>query len=63
MGGGLHVWHLSRRCGCSPDPDDGEQVLEFGATAERKYVPEERRILQQATDAARAWNWSGREPE
>jgi anhydro-N-acetylmuramic acid kinase len=42
---------------------NGEQVLEFGATAERKYLPEERRILQQATDAARAWNWSGPEPE
>jgi anhydro-N-acetylmuramic acid kinase len=41
---------------------DGEQVLEFGATAERKYLPEERRILQVATDAARAWNWSGQQP-
>lgn len=42
---------------------DGEQVFEFGATAERKYLPEERRILQVATDAARAWNWSGPQPE
>ena len=42
---------------------DGEQVFEFGATAERKYLPEERRILQVATDAARSWNWSGPQPE
>ncbi len=42
---------------------DGERVLEFGATAERKYTPEERKVLQQATDAARAWNWSGAPPE
>nr|WP_321510501.1 anhydro-N-acetylmuramic acid kinase [uncultured Hyphomonas sp.] len=41
---------------------DGEQVFEFGATAERKYSPEERQILQAATDAARAWNWSGPQP-
>lgn len=42
---------------------DGEQVLEFGVTAERKYLPEERRILQVATDAARAWNWTGPQPD
>jgi anhydro-N-acetylmuramic acid kinase len=42
---------------------DGRKVLEFGATAERKYAPQERRILQEATDVARAWNWSGPVPE
>ena len=41
---------------------DGEQVFDFGATAERKYTNEERAILQGATDAARAWNWTGEEP-
>ena len=41
---------------------DGRKVLEFGATAERKYAPQERRILQEATDVARAWNWSGPAP-
>ena len=38
---------------------DGTHVLEFGAVAERKYTPAERRVLQVATDAARAWNWAG----
>lgn len=42
---------------------DGRRVLEFGATAERKYTPDERKVLQQATDAARAWNWTGAPPE
>ena len=42
---------------------DGEKVLEFGATAERKYAPEERAALQRATDAARAWNWVGPQPD
>jgi anhydro-N-acetylmuramic acid kinase len=42
---------------------DGRKVLEFGATAERKYAPQERRILQEATDVARAWNWSGPAPD
>ena len=42
---------------------DGISVLDFGATAERKYLPEERRILQNATEAARAWNWTGPWPE
>jgi len=42
---------------------DGERVLEFGATAERKYTPEERAVLQAATDAARKWDWTGPRPE
>lgn len=42
---------------------DGEAVLEFGPVVERKYLPEERVILQQATEAARAWNWSGPQPD
>lgn len=42
---------------------DGEQVLDFGPVAERKYTSAERAILQDATDAARAWNWTGTPPE
>ncbi len=42
---------------------DGADVLEFGPVAERKYTPQERAILQAATDAARAWNWQGPRPE
>ena len=42
---------------------DGERVLEFGATAESKYTPEERAVLQAATDAARKWDWTGPRPE
>ncbi len=42
---------------------DGVQVLEFGPVAERKYSAQERQILQDATDAARAWNWVGPAPE
>lgn len=42
---------------------DGEQIFEFGPVAERKYTAEERRVLQKATDAARAWNWAGARPE
>ncbi len=42
---------------------DGARVLEFGATAERKYTAGERVVLQRATDAARAWNWTGPAPE
>lgn len=42
---------------------DGRQVFEFGATAERKYLPEERRTLQRATELARAWNWTGSRPD
>ena len=42
---------------------DGRQVFEFGATAERKYLPEERGILQRATELARTWNWTGPQPD
>lgn len=42
---------------------DGERVLDFGPVAERKYTPDERQILQDATDAARAWNWTDERPE
>ena len=42
---------------------DGVHVYEFGAVAERKYTPAERKVLQMATDAARAWNWAGPLPE
>ena len=41
---------------------DGEQVFEFGPTVERKYTAAERQVLQDATDAARAWNWQGDAP-
>lgn len=42
---------------------DGADVLEFGPVAERKYTPEERAVLQAATEAARAWDWEGERPE
>lgn len=42
---------------------DGTDVLEFGPVAERKYTPDERAVLQAATEAARAWNWQGPKPE
>jgi anhydro-N-acetylmuramic acid kinase len=42
---------------------DGEQVVEFGPAAERRYTAEERGTLQAATQAARAWNWRGEAPE
>lgn len=42
---------------------DGADVLEFGPVAERKYTPEERAVLQAATEAARTWNWQGPRPE
>lgn len=41
---------------------DGERIFGFGSAVERKYTPEERQILQAATDAARAWNWQGDPP-
>ncbi len=42
---------------------DGEQVLDFGPTIERKYTPEERGVLQMATQAALDWNWRGPQPQ
>jgi len=42
---------------------DGETVFDFGPVVERKYTHAERAILQDATDAARTWNWSGPQPE
>ncbi|MEL6858086.1 MAG: anhydro-N-acetylmuramic acid kinase [Pseudomonadota bacterium] len=42
---------------------DGERVLDFGPTIERKYTPEEREVLQVATHAALDWNWRGPQPE
>ncbi len=42
---------------------DGEEVLDFGPAVERKYTRDERAVLQHATDAARAWNWTGPEPD
>jgi len=41
---------------------DGEDVLDFGPVAERKYTNDERQILQVATEAARTWNWTGEMP-
>lgn len=41
---------------------DGEAVFEFGPVAEYKYDPEERTVLQAATQAAREWNWRGAAP-
>ena len=42
---------------------DGEKVTDFGPAVERKYSAQERAVLQAATDAARAWNWTGPIPE
>lgn len=42
---------------------DGETVFEFGPVVERKYTGQERAVLQDATVAARAWKWSGPQPE
>ena len=42
---------------------DGERVLDFGPTIERKYTPHERDVLQRATQAARDWNWTGPQPD
>lgn len=42
---------------------DGERVLEFGPACEREYTIDERLILQNATRAARAWNWEGPPPQ
>ena len=42
---------------------DGERVLDFGPTVERKYRSEEREALQAATRAALNWNWRGPQPE
>jgi anhydro-N-acetylmuramic acid kinase len=42
---------------------DGERVFDFGPVAERKYTVKERQLLQDATDAARTWNWIGPAPE
>ena len=42
---------------------DGVDVLEFGPVAERKYTSDERRILRDAVDAARRWNWTGPVPQ
>ncbi len=42
---------------------DGETIDAFGPAVERKYQTDEREIIQQATQAARDWNWSGSRPE
>ena len=42
---------------------DGEKVTDFGPAVERKYSAQERAVLHAATDAARAWNWTGPVPE
>lgn len=41
---------------------DGEDILDFGPTAERPFTTAERQGLERATEAARAWNWGGTEP-
>ncbi|MEM9055189.1 MAG: anhydro-N-acetylmuramic acid kinase, partial [Pseudomonadota bacterium] len=42
---------------------DGERILDFGPVIERKYTSDERVVLQDATNAARAWNWKGPQPD
>ena len=41
---------------------DGEAVFEFGPCVERPYLPGERRAIQAAVSAARAWRFEGDEP-
>ena len=42
---------------------DGETIFDFGPAVERKYTGEERALIQQATNAARDWNWTGPAPD
>ncbi len=63
------VWVAGFMSGTSLDAVDaaivltnGHTVTDLGPATERRYTPEERAILQQATDAARQWNWIGPEP-
>ncbi|MEM1391021.1 MAG: anhydro-N-acetylmuramic acid kinase [Pseudomonadota bacterium] len=42
---------------------DGVKVYDFGPVVERKYTAQERSVLKEATDAARAWNWTGPYPQ
>jgi anhydro-N-acetylmuramic acid kinase len=41
---------------------DGEAILAFGPTGERKLDPQIRALIQKATDDARAWAWGAPEP-
>lgn len=41
---------------------DGEALLEFGPTSERKYTTGERATIMEAVAAARAWRFEGEEP-
>jgi len=67
---GAPVWVAGFMSGTSLDAvdaamilTDGEAVTEFGPAVERRYTPGERKLLQAATDAARAWNWQGPAPD
>jgi len=42
---------------------DGRRIYDFGPTVERPYSAAERKILQDATDLAREWNWVGPRPD
>jgi len=42
---------------------DGDTIKDFGPIAERKYASDERAVLQDAVDRARAWNWQGSQPD
>lgn len=64
------IWAAGFRSGTSMDAvdaalilTDGERVLDFGATAERAYTPQERAVLQRAAEAAGAWAGQGEAPE
>ncbi|MGF1462985.1 MAG: anhydro-N-acetylmuramic acid kinase [Maricaulaceae bacterium] len=64
------VWALGFMSGTSLDGvdaalirTDGAQVLDFGPWASTAYAPQDRAILQRAVDAARAWAFSGPEPQ
>lgn len=42
---------------------DGERALRFLAGSEEPYHPDERALIAEATEAARAWGFDGEEPE
>lgn len=63
------IWAVGFMTGTSVDAvdaamvlTDGEQILDFGPTAEVKYAAEERAIIMEAITSARAWNFKGKEP-
>jgi anhydro-N-acetylmuramic acid kinase len=66
---GEPVWVAGFMSGTSVDAvdgamilTDGEEIVDFGPTAERKYKRGERATIMEAVAAARAWRFEGEEP-